>query len=99
MKRFFDETNSWGGEGPEIRRLLDTAVEALEVASEQLALRAAIVRKDRAVGLVPGGLQGTSRFFPQTHSGQRCLAVKEWFFFSDCNSSITTTNGIWNSRY
>lgn len=71
MKQFFDNTDSSGGEGPEIRRLLDTAAEALEVAIQQLSLRAVVVRKARAVGLVPGGLQAHSR--KPTGSGTRTI--------------------------
>lgn len=61
MKEFFREAESSGdyenGES-EIKRLLDIVQNELELCCEDLALRSVVIRKQRAVGLIPGGIEG-----------------------------------------
>ena len=53
------EAKTWTSE--EIRRLLDTAETSLRSTMANLKLRSTVIRKERAVGIIPGGKAGKSR--------------------------------------
>ena len=53
------EAEAWTTE--EIRRLLDTAESSLRSSVASLKLRCQVLRKERAVGIIPGGKGGKSR--------------------------------------
>lgn len=50
-----------GGIESDVSRLLTVATEAMEQVIKDLDLRAMVVRKERAVGLVPGGAEGRQK--------------------------------------
>lgn len=58
MKTLFQESEKPGGE---INRLLSIAAHELEQCCEDLSLRSMVIRKERAVGLVPGGAEGRKK--------------------------------------
>lgn len=64
MKQYFREAESSNlkeQQTSEVKRLLAIAADELEECSEDLALRCVIIRKERAVGLVPGGPEGRKK--------------------------------------
>lgn len=64
MKTFFRESgnsNSQEKQMSEVQRLLSVAANELELCCEDLALRSLVIRKERAVGLVPGGVEGRKK--------------------------------------
>ena len=82
-REWLPEAEHWSAE--EIRSLLDTAESCIRSTMASLKLRGRVLRKERAVGLIPGGKEGKKR--EPTGSGGKsirrelldevCLAVQE----------------------
>lgn len=70
MKAFFLEKSVMQNSS-QIQTLLDIAQDTFERAIDELHLRCIIIRKERAVGIVPGGAEGLKRF--PIGSGQKGL--------------------------
>lgn len=70
MKGFFREKTVMQN-ASQIQSLLDIAQDTFETAIQELHLRCQIIRKERAVGIVPGGNEGLKRF--PIGSGQKGL--------------------------
>lgn len=78
-------------EASEVRRLLSIAGNELESACEDLALRSMVIRKERAVGLVPGGAEGQQIESYHFEFVCRGREFKNLFFFGCQYSHLSIT--------